>query len=605
MRCIGVTSRIEFKNGRPLVCIDKKQHAPLAYTTYFEELGEYSDFIQSGYRMFFVNVSFTDLPINNVTGFTPFRTGVFESDKPDYTEFDGTVRRILSKCPDALIFPRINISMPRRWVERNRRETVVVANGNRRESMYSDAFQRDGTRLLLELVDHINSADYAQTIAGYQLCGGTTQEWMHHDMAGSFSDMGLDKFRHWMGEKYSVDEIPPLLRDDLEACGFNETVSRYGEFCCEMTARTVEHFAKKLKEHLKSEQIVGVFYGYSAFVNNYLLGLHGLRYIIDSPYIDFFSSPCCYDGNRALGIDWGDMLPSESVRAHSKLYFVECDVRTHLTRRMQDSRPNEYPDGPYALRDENGNKTVWCGPDTPELSLAAIRKAFVHQLTKGTGIWWFDMWGGWYHDETIMAQMAKMKRIAESATEKDCASFPSAQTVVFIDETAYLNIPRGSVLADCVNRIRVEMGNTGIPFDLCMVEDAARVLQKYHAAIFTAPLPSECGVAAIEECKRLGLAYVCPTADKPFYTQTELRDFLVAQGVHCYNADGCVIYCGGGFLGIHAISDGVATVSLPAKFRVKALLGSEYDETETDVLVLDMAKHNTAVFELAEVKNDA
>ena len=96
-------SSIEFQHGRPYINIDGELHAPLAYTAYFEECAEYYDFIDSGYRMFFVNVSFTDLPINNVTGFTPFLTGVFEGDEPDYTEFDGTVSCILKDCPDAFI----------------------------------------------------------------------------------------------------------------------------------------------------------------------------------------------------------------------------------------------------------------------------------------------------------------------------------------------------------------------------------------------------------------------------------------------------------------------------------------------------------------------
>ena len=90
-------SHIEFKNKKACISIDGNLYTPLAYTSYFEECGEYQDFISAGYRMFFINVSFTDLPINNVTGFTPFRTGVFETDEPDYSEFDNTVNRILKE----------------------------------------------------------------------------------------------------------------------------------------------------------------------------------------------------------------------------------------------------------------------------------------------------------------------------------------------------------------------------------------------------------------------------------------------------------------------------------------------------------------------------
>ncbi|MBR6634412.1 MAG: hypothetical protein IKL41_02150, partial [Clostridia bacterium] len=429
-----MTSSIEFRHGRPYIKIDEELHAPLAYTAYFEECAEYSDFIASGYRMFFVNVSFTDLPINNVTGFTPFLTGVFEGDSPDYNEFDGTVNRILNECHDAFIFPRINIAMPRKWIEAHLDETVETPTG-RRESLYSDLFKYDGAELLKKLVSHIRNAPYADRVAGYQLCGGTTQEWMHHDLSGSFSDMGLQKFRLWMKEKYDITNVPDLAKDDLgnDSC--------YGEFCCEEAAKTVEHFARVLKEHINGEQIAGVFYGYNAYVNNPLWGLHGLRLIIDSPYIDFFSSPCCYDENRSLGFDWGDMLTAQSVKEHGKLYFVECDIRTHLTQRMQASRPGRYRDGIYELHDGNGNKTVWCGPESQELSLSAIRKAFAHQLTKASGIWWFDMWGGWYHSDEIMSEMAKMRAIAEIAKDKNTEQYPQAETVLFIDEKAYLNNP--------------------------------------------------------------------------------------------------------------------------------------------------------------------
>ncbi len=591
-------SYIALKNGKPMISVNGELHSPLAYTTYFEECGEYSDFIKSGYKMFFVNVSFTDLPINNVTGFTPFRIGVFEGNTADYSEFDNTVYRILSECPDAMIFPRINIAMPRKWISENPDETVNTKNGGARESLYSDAFFKDGAELLKTLVSHIRSADYSDSIAGYQLCGGTTQEWMHHDLFGSFSDMGLKKFCEWMLEKYGVSNAVMPERKDFDSSILSENVSKFGEFCCEMVAKTVCHFAKTLKEYINDEQIVGVFYGYNAFVNDYLLGLHGMRHIIDSPYIDFFSSPCCYDKNRALGFDWGDMLPADSVKLHGKLCFIECDIRTHLTRKMQLSRPNEYPEEILPLIDERGNKTVWCGPDTLELSLSALRKAFAHQLTKASGIWWFDMWGGWYHDEKIMKELELMKKIAEAAKSKKSDDYPSAETVFFVDERAYANIARGNPLCDAVNITRVAMGNTGIPFDLCMVEDAHKILHKYRLAIFSAPIPSDNGRIAVEMCKKRNIPYIQMSIEKPFYNTTELRDFLSLSGVNCYNSDGCVVYVGGGYVGIHSVIDGEINIKLPEKYRIKPLLGVQFPECETDKLSLTMKKFETAVFEL-------
>ncbi len=590
-------SHIEFKNGKPLINIDSELHSPLAYTTYFDECGEFQDFAKSGYRMFFVNTSFTDLPINNVSGFTPTRVGVFEKETPDYSEFDSTVKKILDIRPDAFIFPRITVSMPRKWIEENPTETVDTPSG-KRESLLSDIYLRDGTVLLKEFVDHIQDADYSHRIAGYQLCGGTTQEWMHHDMFGSFSPLGIKKFREWMLEKYGVENAPVPRKEDFSSGEKCESASLYGEFSCEMVAKAIEHFAKELKEHINNEQIVGTFYGYNAFVDDYMLGLHGLRHIISSPYIDFFSSPCCYDNNRYLGIDWGDMIPVDSVKLHQKMCFIECDIRTHLTRRMQDSRPGEYPDDILLLTDKDGNKTVWSGPDTTELSLSAIRKAFIHQLTKGSGIWWFDMWGGWYHDPKIMAELKKIKTITQSAESKNPESFPAAETVLFINETAYLNLPRHNYLNGTVNNIRCALGNTGIPFDMCMVEDAERIMHKYRAAIFTASLPSQAGKAAVEMCKKAGVPYLHSTEEKPFFTTEELRDFLVFNGVHCYNADGNVIYSSGGFIGVHSVKDGEVKIKLPEEYTVKPSLGTDFSEQKTDEILIEMTKHNTAIFEL-------
>lgn len=410
--------------------------------------------------------------------------------------------------------------------------------------------------------------------------------------------MGINKFRVWMKEKYGSGDIPLISKSDFDGGEFNETVSRYGEFSCETAARTAEHFSKALKEYINNEQIVGIFYGYNAYVNDYLWGHHGMRFIIDSPYIDFFSSPCGYDNSRGLGVDWSDMLTTESLKIHGKLYFVECDIRTHLTRRMQDSRPGIYPDGIYTLYNENGNKTVWCGPETPELSLSAIRKAFAHQLTKGSGIWWFDMWGGWYHDNDIISELKKMKTIAESSKEKNAERYPSAQVVMFIDEKAYLNNPRDSHLCHSVNITRSAMGNTGIPFDLCMVEDAEKALNKYRAAIFTAPLPSESGKKALNICRNLNIPYISADTENSFFGETQLRDFLLSSNIHCYNSDGNVICCVNGFLGIHSVKDGIAEIKLPAEYTVRPLLGTSLDECRTDRILIDMNKHDTAVFEL-------
>lgn len=588
-------SCIKINNNLPYLYVDGNLCYPMAYTTYFEECGDFEGFIDKGYRMFFVNVSFTTLAINNANGFSPFLTGVFDGVTPDYSELDTTVQRILSKCSDALIFPRINIAMPSRWIEANESETVETPTG-KRECMYSSAFRKDGETLLKELVSHIRSSFYSSNVAGYQLCGGTTQEWMHHDLSGSFSQKSLSLFEKWLKDK--GEEYTPLKKSDLESRVFNKQVSLFGEFSCEMIAETVEHFAKALKKLINNEQVVGVFYGYNAAVNDYLWGLHGLRFILDSPYIDFFSSPCCYDENRALGFSWGDMISTYSLRLRNKLCIMECDIRTSLTKRMQASRPNTYSDSGYQLTDEKGNKTVWSGPDTIELSVSALRKAFAHQLTKGNGIWWFDMWGGWYKNEIFMSELQKMKDVADGSVNKNPSLYPSSEVVLFIDEKAYLNYEYANPFRHTVNAIRIAMGNTGIPFEICMVEDAHKVCDKFKVAILSTPILSDTGKKAAELFRSKGIPCIFSTKEKPNFTVDELRALLLQNGVHCYSNRGDVVYCGNGFLSVHSVKDGELTINLPSEYTVKQIFGDGFTQCKTNKIILNMQKHHTVIFEL-------
>ena len=129
----------------------------MAYTTYFEERSRYQDFVDAGYRIFFVNVSFTTAPINSNTGFSPFRIGAFENpETPDYSEMEDAIENILRYCPDAVIFPRINISMPKWWIDSHPDDIVLTQRGGYREALFSEAFRRDGALLLRKLVRHIN-----------------------------------------------------------------------------------------------------------------------------------------------------------------------------------------------------------------------------------------------------------------------------------------------------------------------------------------------------------------------------------------------------------------------------------------------------------------
>ena len=597
-------SEIRTKNGTPRLYIEGKETTAVAYTTYFEERSAYLDFLAAGFRIFFVNVPMTRLPINShETGFTPFRVGVFDEEgKEDYSEFEAAVRKILRACPEAIIFPRIYVSMPRWWTERHPDDVADTNKAGKREVLFSEAFRKDAEELLLKIVRHIKSADYAARVGGWQICGGQTQEWFYPDMRGGLGTKAAERaYARYLKEGFGEDGMPPAY-EEYESVGDavqrSENARRYAVFANLAVAKTLEGFAAAVKRETDRTQIVGSFYGYAYHSGNTpLFGSHGIRSLLDSESLDFFSSPNAYAEGRRLGIDWADMIPVDSVKRHGKLPFIECDIRTYLTCAIQELRPGEYADDMYRTGD---GASVWVGPPTAQLSLFALRKCFAHQLTRGSAIWWFDMWGGWYDDPCLMDALTEMKAIQETARTKTHER-ARERVAFFADEEAFAGLLAGTPQILGIEYSRTEVGSLGVPCDFLLVEDMEALREGYAAAIFPSPTPSERGRAAMRLCESLGIPYLTATPAHYALTKEEMRAFLEKSGVHLYAGLGEVVYLGEGYIALHSDQGGEKTLSLPAKHLVRTVFGTDYPDTVTDCIRFTLAPCGTALFEIDPV----
>ena len=591
-------SEIKLKGGYPKLYVNGEETAAMAYTTYFEERSCCANFSKAGYRIFFVNASFTRLPINScATGFSPFRIGIFEdNERPDYSEFEREVRRVIAACPDAIIFPRINVSMPSRWVDEHPDECVVTPKGGCREALFSEEFRRDASVMLRRFIEHVKRSDYAQRVGGWQICGGQTQEWFHHDLNGSIGKAAERLFPRYVKEKYGENAAMMPTRADFLYNGVqeneNENAHRYVRFANKEVAKTVDTFAAVIKQETDYSQVVGTFYGYSfECCGTVLFGSHALTTLLDSPNLDFFSSPNAYTGNRAFGIDWADMIPVDSVKLHGKLCFIECDVRTHLTRAIQDVRPGEYPDDIYRTRD---GASVWVGPPTREGSVNALRKSFAHQLTRGSAIWWFDMWGGWYDDPALMQEIAQMKKIYEKNLHAPWDE--GCEVVFFADECAYANLYSNSPELGAIADTRTAMGNAGAPYLIYTAEDAQHALKGCKAAVFPMPIPSDAGKAAMALCERLGIPYLTATKHHCALTRDEITSFYKEAGVHLYTENGEVVYAGNGYVALHTKEGGEKCIKLPHTVRAVPIFGTDVGESVTNSIKFTLGENETALF---------
>lgn len=590
-------SAVQIKNGIPYLTVEGQPTTAMAYATYFEERSRYEDFIKAGYRIFFVNVSFTTAPINPVTEFTPFRIGVFEDpEHPNYSEFEDAVRKILHACPDAVIFPRIYISMPKYWIDAHPNDVVPTKRGALREVMFSETFKKDGAELLLQLVRHIKDSDYAPRVGGWMLCGSSTQEWFFRDSNGDLGPSAQAIYRSYVKEHFGIDgAVCPDESEYLYAgnpCIESENAKRYAVFCNLAMAQTLDFFAHTLKKEINFEQTVGAFYGYTFEGSSPLFGSFALRTLLDSPNLDFFSSPSVYTLNRAFGMDWADQIPTDSVKHHGKLCFIECDIRTHLTQSIQKSRPGEYPDDIYSV---NG-ASVWVGPPTAELSREALRKSFAHQITKASAMWWFDMWGGWYRDPLLMQEMAELKKVYDADFSRDKSDIPSAEVVFFADEQSGTGMMRYYPHIKAPRQSRTAMGKTGVPFDTCMVEDADCILKRYKAAVFPFPFPSEAGKHAMELCRKMGIPYLATDEEHVELTVDDCCEFYQQNGIRPYAEKNDVVYVGNGYVGLHSAVAGMKQLKLPKQYPVTAIFGTDFPTQMTDTVNFYLKENATALF---------
>ena len=564
-------SSVQNHHGVPTLFVNGEPQVAMAYITYVDKAACYRSFGEAGYRLFSCSVCFGDRPINALNRAAAMRHGIFEvKGEAHYEYFDEAIQRILDAVPDALIFPRLNVSPPAWWEEEHPDECNDVGfhGGPRRFCVSSRVWREAAKEALRKFFAHVRETPFRDRLIGWQVAGGNTEEWLSTDLAGGQGPASRQAFA-----LASPDDQSP---------------EAYRHFLNVSNAEAVMELAHTVKELTDHRLVVGTFYGYLLECPFWASIHHALSRILRCPDIDFLCSPASYSARLKPESGWPAMTTIASIHHHGKLYFFEFDTRTHLTGLFHDALPEACPPDAYT-------EPIWQPLPDEQATLNALRMNFAQQVALGVGSWWFDMWGGWFDSPRIMEELKSY--LIENKIFMNNIFQPVARCAAFLDERSYDVFDDPCHRSTVPHAARMALLHSGVPCDFYEISDFAEVASRYRVVFFIVPSPTD-GVREAESwCVGHGVPYLefaeghCTEDPRP------VRDFCVSHGLHCYNDEGHAIYVSQNMIALHARTSGTQHLKLPRRQQVIPLFPAApaFEATE---IPLQLQCGETAVFRL-------
>jgi len=485
-----VVAEVRTHTGAPTLFIDGKPNSAMVYMTYNPTLKYFREFGEAGVHIY----SFPSTCSRHTWPGFARQAWLAPGDHFDFSQLDEQIIRILEADPEAYVFPRVYVNSPDWWDKLHPDQLVLFDEGKGPElyheteskpcpSWASEIWRQDTAYALTRYIEHIRSAPYADRVIGYHVASGTTEEWMYWGANdGKYCDYSpptLAAFRDWLRRKYETDDrlrkawgdanvtfesaaIPPFQkRKAAEHLEFRDPVAARDAidldlFLSDLTAETICYFARVVKQATNGQSLFGTFYGYvlQLFEQRQQNAGHlAPQAVWDCPDVDFLTSPTSY-AFRNLGDGYSHFMSlTDSVKLHGKMWFDENDIRTWLT---------------------GGAPGEWGKQETYEGSRAMQEREFANVIGNACGKWWFDMGGGWYDDPRLLADIGRMKAVADRTVAWDRSPVSEVAFIVDPQSLAYLKTDN-SVSTWFMLQQLPQLGRLGAPFGYYCIEDLPNV----------------------------------------------------------------------------------------------------------------------------------
>lgn len=465
--------------------VDGKPLPPIAYMTYAPTEENFADMRRCGVKLFMFPIYAGDEGINMESGLGPFAPHFFLGyGEYDFSFVDRVLDLIAPLDEEVYIIPRVCLEPPKWWQRLHPEECSRDYRGElQRESFSSELWLSDMSTALEALIDHIGHSRHRDRVIGYHIAAGGTEEWAHHaryrEQFYDYSEVNLRAYRRFLEKKYGTPEELSLAHGcsyrSFTDVRFPDPVERvyadngwlrdpagerrvldFFDFHNESVADAILYLCRRVKEYTHGERLTGVFYGYVNTMPQNYKGLHALGKLLASPDVDFISTT-----NQCRARHFASAVASALL--HGKVWICEGDVRTSLTRGLDVNLPHAMPDNDYY------RSSTWRGPDTVEESVWSMSTLLARVLTTPTGVWWFDMFGGWFADPDMLSVIRRSRELAEHMPK---SLLPPTEVAILVDERGHkFSSLDSSDMPRALLSLLDEMDHAGFPYDCYLLSD--------------------------------------------------------------------------------------------------------------------------------------
>ena len=499
------------------------------------------------------------------------------------------------------------------------------------EVLLRDDFKRDAKGYLRKFLEYTESK-YQDKIVAYQLSCGGTCEW-YDWQRGKPGPLKQTAFAESMGKPGLT--VPEDREKTSHELFYDPTKDAdkiaYWKFHNRLIADAMLDFAAEAKGIIHDRVPLGTFHGYIME-----LGAHRLLYeghlaydrTFQSPLLGYNTEPADYR-NRQGGGTGGFLYCIDSLFANGKGAWHEVD---HITHVLKDGTINNRPIPGHASAFHNEAETI-----------GGLRREFAMAMIHGSHLWWFDMFGGWFDDPVIMANMKKMTAISQRFADTGPGK---AEVAVLADADSMYYVDGHSPLADSLLRgLQFAMFGAGVPWRCYSFADLPKLdTAPYRVVILpnlfvvtsekrrlleekllrdgkTIVLPFAPGIitdgvydpANIAKLTRVEVdevsrpsepqqaiyrergQWTCVFLTRPEITSSLLREIFDKAGVHVYCEEGDPFYANDELIALHSGKGGQRTFRLPEPRKVTELFE---DRTVSDRPVIKF----TETFEPMETR---